>query len=54
MLYIKILCIYIKKQAQNYDLVESLDFGTDGNDKFLVISKYTVLVYTEYSNKFNI
>ena len=52
-LYKNSLHIY-KKAAQSYDFVESLDFGMDGNGKFLVTSKYKVIVCTETGNKFNI
>ena len=52
-LYKNSLHIY-KKSAQGYEFVESLDFGADGNGKFLVTSKYKVIVCTEYGSKFNI
>ena len=52
-LYKNAIHIY-KKGEQNYDFVESIDFGGEGNGKFLVTSNYKVIVCTEIGNKFNI
>ena len=43
-----------KKGEQQYDFVESTDFGGDGNGKFLVTSNYKVIVCTESQNRYNI
>ena len=52
-LYKNAIHIY-KKGEQQYDFVESLEFGADGNGKFLVTSNYKVIVFTESGGKFNI
>ena len=52
-LYKNAIHIY-KKGEQQYDFVESLEFGADGYGKFLVTSNYKVIVFTESGGKFNI
>jgi len=52
-LYKNAVHIY-KKGEQNYDFVESIDFGGDGSGRFLVTSNYKVIIVTEVGNKFNI
>ena len=52
-LYKNALHIY-KKGEQQYEFVESLEFGPDGNGKYLVTSDYKVIVVTETANKFSI
>ncbi len=43
-----------KKGEQQYEHVEGLEFGADGNGKFLVASEDKVIVFTENMGKFNV
>ena len=52
-LYKNALHIY-KKGEQQYDFVESLEFGADGNGRYLVTSDYKVIVVTETPTKLNV
>ena len=52
-LYKNAVHIY-KKGEQQYEFVESLEFGQDGNGKYLVTSDYKVIVITETPNVLNV
>ena len=52
-LYKNALLVF-KKGEQQYDLVESLEFGGDGSGRFLLTSDYKIIAITESIGKFNV